>query len=236
MAYQFFIAGTRLPVTPGSFTISIPSRNETVTLINDGDINILKKRGLKEFSFEMYLPYVKYPFASYTSGYENTDGTVNDIIPPIQYLILLQNLKSDKLPFQLDIYRELPTGQDTWFTNETVTLEDYEVLEDAENGCDVVVSINLKEYVHYATQKVVLSADGLTYLTIRNTGKKVNRIVQAREGDTLTSLLLREFGYCDSELMSRIWNLNSNTFVTLDSGAELIGELPEGMSIRLVEV
>ena len=238
MAYQFFIAGTRLPVTPGSFTISIPSRNETVTLINDGDINILKKRGLKEFSFEMYLPYVKYPFANYTSGYENDDGTVSDIIPPIQYLILLQTLKSDKLPFQLDIYRELPSrkGGSTWCTNETVTLEDYEVTEDAENGCDVVVSINLKEYVHYATQKVVLSADGLTYSTIRNTDKKVNRIVQAREGDTLTSLLLREFGYCDSELMTRIWNLNSNTFVTLDSGAELISELPEGMSIRLVEV
>ena len=236
MAYQFFIAGTRLPVTPGSFTISIPSRNETVTLINDGDVNILKKRGLKEFSFEMYLPYVKYPFASYTSGYENSDGSVSDIIPPIQYLILLQNLKNDKLPFQLDIYRELPTGQDTWYTNETVSLEDYEVLEDAENGCDVVVTVNLKEYVHYATQKVVLSEDGLTYSTIRDTDKKVNRIVQAREGDTLTSLLLREFGYCNSELMTRIWNLNSNTFVSLDSGGALVSELPEGMSVRLVEV
>ncbi len=237
MAYQFFIAGTRLPVTPGGSTISIPSRNETVTLINDGDINILKKKGLKEFSFEVYLPHVRYPFASYTSGYENADGTVSDIIPPLQYLQLFEKLKDDRLPFQLDIYRELPSrkGGNTWCTNETVALEDYEVVEDAENGCDVVVNINLKQYVHYRTQKVVLSEDGLTYSTVRDTDRKVNRIVQAREGDTLTSLLLREFGYCDSELMTRIWNLNSGTFVDPDGGA-LISTLPEGMSIRLVEV
>lgn len=238
MAYQFFIAGTRLPVTPGSFTISIPSKNETVTLINDGDINILKKRGLKEFSFEMYLPYVKYPYAHYTSGYENDDGSVSDIIPPIQYLILLQNLKDDKLPFQLDIYRELPSrkGGNTWCTNETVSLEGYEVLEDAENGCDVVVTINLKEYIHHATQKVILSDNGLTYTTIRDTNKKVNRIVQAREGDTLTSLILREFGYCNSDLLTKIWNLNSDTFVTLDSGGLISTALKEGTSIRLTEV
>ena len=35
--------------------------------------------------------------------------------------------------------------------------------------------------------------------------------------------------------MTRIWNLNSGTFVDPDGGA-LISTLPEGMSIRLVEV
>ena len=237
MAYNFFIAGTHLPVTPGSFNISIPSRNETVTLINDGDINILKKKGLKEFSFEVYLPYVKYPFASYTSGYENADGTVSDIIPPLQYLQLFEKLKNDRLPFQLDIYRELPSrkGGNTWCTNETVSLEDYEVTEDAENGCDVVVSINLKQYVHHSTQRVVLSADGITYQTIRSTDKKVNRIVRAREGDTLSSLILREFGVCTAELMDRIWRLNSDVFAA-DENGRLTNEFIEGTAIRLVEV
>lgn len=234
MAYYFFMAGTYLPVTPGSFNISIPSRNETVTLINDGDINIIKKRGLKEFSFEAYLPYVKYPFANYTSGFDNRDGTRSDIIPPIEYLILFQTLKADKLPFQLDIYRQLPSGETTWNTNETVTLEDYEVLEDAENGCDVVVSVNLKEYVHYATQRVVLSEDGLTYHTVRDTTKKVNRIVQAREGDTLNTLLLRECGYCDSELLNRVWRLNSDDLVSVEG--EFVLNLHEGQRIQLTEV
>lgn len=236
MSYKYYMAGTLLPVPPSKFTISIPSRNETVTLINDGDINILKKKGLKEFDFEVLLPYVKYPFANYTSGYENKDGTVDSIIPAIKYLALFQKLKDDKLPFQLDIYRELPGGKQTWTTSETVSLENYEVLEDAEEGFDVKVSINLKEYKHYATQKVVLSENGLTYSTVRNSDKKVNRIVQARKGDTLTSLLLREFGYCNSELLTRIWNLNSNTFTSFSGEGEFIIKLREGMSIQLTEV
>lgn len=238
MAYQYFIAGTLMPVPPEKFTISIPSKNETVTLINDGDINILKKKGLKEFDFEVLLPYVKYPFANYTSGYENADGEVESIIPAIEYLALFQKLKDDKLPFQLDIYRELPNGKQTWTTNETVSLEDYEVLEDAKNGCDIVVSINLKEYKHYATQKVVLSEDGLTYSTVRETNKVVNRIVQVRAGDTLPALLQREFGYSDGTLITKIVKLNWNTLKSYNdkNPDAFITTVYEGMMLRMTEV
>lgn len=235
-AYQFFMAGTKLPVTPGSMKISIPSRNETVTLIDDGDINILKQKGLKEFEFEIYLPAVKYPFADFTSGYEKNRLERTEIIPPAQYLDIFQKLKDDKLPFQLDIYRSLPYGN-SWATNETVAIEDYDVIEDTDNGYDVVVNMSLKQYKYYATQKVVLSEDGLTYTTVRDTTKKYNRIIQCREGDTLTTVARREFGYSDVPLIMKLFELNKDTITA--SNAELPGfrtTLHAGMTLRLTEV
>lgn len=228
MSYKYFMAGTQLPVPPSNFTISIPSRNETVTLINDGDINILKKKGLKEFEFDMYLPQVNYPFADYFGG--------GSKIPPLLYLQLLEKLKDDKLPFQLDIYRELPTGEQTWTTNETVSLEDYTVTEDAENGFDVSVSVKLKQYRHYSAQKVVLSDDGLTYSTIRDTDKKINRVIVCRAGDTINSVLMREFGYVNNDLIQKILKLNNKTLQTNITGSsDLIVVLKEGMLLKMQE-
>ena len=60
--YDFYFGEFRLPVTPASLKITTPSKNETVTLINDGEINIVKKQGLREISFSFMLPYQKYPF------------------------------------------------------------------------------------------------------------------------------------------------------------------------------
>lgn len=245
MAYYFFMAGTMLPVAPSEFTISIPSKNETVTLIDDGDASILKDRGLKEFDFEMYLPQVKYPFASYTSSYasktvdvDTTTATVetrpsSNIIPPLEYLILLQRLKEDKLPFRLDIYRELPTGEKTWTTNETVSLEDYTVTESTDNGFDVVVSVKLKEYRQFATRKVVLSEDGLTYHTERASYKQINRIIQARENDTLDSICMREYGYVSVKLKADIYELNRATFESYNNDGASARMVHAGMMLKM---
>lgn len=232
--YSFYIAGTKIPVNPSSFTISVPSQNTTVSLADDSTLSILRASGLKTFEFTMYLPQVRYPFADYTSGFVSSAGVVDGIIPPIQYLALLQTLKADKLPFQLDIYRSLPSGKGTWDTNETVSLEDYTVTEDAENGFDVSVDVTLKQYVHNATQKVTLSDDGLTYTVVRDTAKTVNRVIQAREGDTIHSIALRELGSDSSDVITQLYKLNYDTFAAYNNKA---GTLPltvhAGMPIKL---
>ena len=60
--YDFYFGEFRLPVTPASLTVKTPSQNKTVTLINGGEINIVKDQGLREISFSFMLPYKKYPF------------------------------------------------------------------------------------------------------------------------------------------------------------------------------
>ena len=46
-------------------------------------------------------------------------------------------------------------------TNITVCLESYEIIESAENGSDINVSITLKEYKEYGTKKLTIK-NGIT--------------------------------------------------------------------------
>ena len=54
--YQFYMDGVLLPVTPKSMTLKISNQNETITLINEGEVNIAKLPGLSKISFEALLP------------------------------------------------------------------------------------------------------------------------------------------------------------------------------------
>lgn len=209
MAYKFYIAGTQLPVPPGEFEIVYNNKNERMTLADGSEINIIRKPGIKDFGMgEILLPAVPYPFAEYPTNFEQKDGTVKNFIPPIQYLELFRTLKTERLPFQLDIYRELPTGEDTYYTNETVTLEDYSARESAENGFDVVVSLKFAEYKQFGTQYVELSEDGISYKTVRADDKRINRVVQAQKGDTLIDIAKREFGAVNQELIDYLYVIN----------------------------
>lgn len=53
------------PVTPEKISIKINGNNKTVNLINEGEINILKKAGLTDIEFEAEIPQVKHPYAVY---------------------------------------------------------------------------------------------------------------------------------------------------------------------------
>ncbi len=44
--YDFYLDKCLLPVTPPKLTIKINNTNKTITMIDDGEINILKKAGL----------------------------------------------------------------------------------------------------------------------------------------------------------------------------------------------
>ena len=81
--YDFYFGTIRLPVTPAELTITTPSKNETVTLINDGEINIVKKQGLKEISFSFMLPHQKYPFVKSQDDENMTKSIVSSGIGAI---------------------------------------------------------------------------------------------------------------------------------------------------------
>ena len=119
--YKFFLGGTLFPVTPSKLTIKTKNTNKTVTLINEGDVNILKTPGLKEISFELLLPFQEYDFLA-TSSFKK----------PKRYLNKLNFLKINKKPFQFIVKRP-----GSFKTNLKVTLEDLTITEDAKEGLDV---------------------------------------------------------------------------------------------------
>ena len=115
------------PVTPEKISIKINGNNKTVNLINEGEINILKKAGLTDIEFEAEIPQVKHPYAV---------------------------LKTGKKTFQFIVCRKTPVGKKLLNTNMKVSLEDYKISEDAKNGFDFKVKFNLKQYRDYGTKTV----------------------------------------------------------------------------------
>ena len=201
MAYAFFMAGTQFPIPPDKINTKINSQNTTVTLINEGEVNLIKSPGLTDISFDLLLPMFNYPFASYPNGFHDAHW----------YLEILEYLKASEQPFQLDIYREYPTGVQTHHTNVTVTLEDYQITEDAEeNGFDIVVSVELKTYKYFGVKILRLSDDGSTYTVERYDAKSSARITEAYGDEDLYDVCMREFGYCDTTLLERIYAMNKD--------------------------
>lgn len=148
MAYYFMLDTFPLPIPPSALTIKTPSMNKTVTLINDGEINIPKNQGLREISFEFLIPAVqKYPFATYHLGMLNASA----------WILLLKYAKSEAIPFPFTVARMTPGGQFNYFTSIVVLIEDVEFKENAsEYGLDTMCSITLKEYKPYGTKRVKL--------------------------------------------------------------------------------
>lgn len=188
--YNFFIDEIQLPVTPSKMTTQINNQNKTITLMNEGEVNILKKPGLTDIEFEALLPNVQYPFAIYPNGFK----------PATYYLEKIKQLKVSKEPFQFIINRMLP-GYRLFDTNMTVSLEDYKILENADEGFDVVVSISLKQYLPYGNKRLNIqtsTSNEIKKVTIINqrptTGKKIPKTVVVKKGDTLWAIAKRELG------------------------------------------
>ncbi|MFR4520310.1 MAG: peptidoglycan-binding protein LysM, partial [Fusobacterium sp.] len=180
--YLCYIDGILMPVAPSKINTKIKNKNRTITLINEGEANILKSAGLQEISFNMMIPAYKYPFALYLGGI---------FLPISYYLEILDRLKNSKKPFQLIIIREGVLGALGFDTNLKVSLEDYQILEDAGNGRDITVSIKLKQYQE-KTKTVVRIATAVGGGTVkyilekvRDSSKLIEKTYKVKEGDTL---------------------------------------------------
>lgn len=147
MAYDMYLDKMLLPVTPSKLNIKVANKNSTMVLINDGEINVLKKAGLTEVSFTALLPQTKYPFAVYKNGFQKADA----------FLDQLEAMKVSQKPFQFIVSRRFPQGNKLFDTNLKVSLEDYKIIEDADNGFDVNVEIKLKQYRDYQTKTVAIT-------------------------------------------------------------------------------
>ena len=145
--YDFYLGKCLLPIAPPKLIVKINNANETVTLVNEGEINILKKAELTDIEFECRIPQEMYPFAIYKSGFRSAD----------YFLDYFESLKTGARPFKFIVCRRRPTGKRLFDTNIKVSMEDYRIEEDAENGFDVLVKIKLKQWRDYGTKTVNIS-------------------------------------------------------------------------------
>lgn len=209
--YSFYIDGELLPVTPSKIQTKISNNNKTMTLINDGEINIPKKPGLIEIDFEALLPQINYPFAVYNNGFKNAEFFIEK----------LKSLKSSQNPFQFIILRSLPSGKLLFDTNIRMLLEELSIKEDASNGFDIVVQIKLKQYKEFGTKVISLKNTAKSTLkninhksksikkvinSSREVSKSISKTYTVSNNDTLWTICKKELG--DGSRYKEIAKLN----------------------------
>ncbi len=190
MAYHFYMGKMLCPIAPSKLQLKIKGQNKKLTLINEGEINILKNPGLTEITFDLLLPNVKYPFATYKSNFQNAKYFLDE----------LEKMMIERKPFQFIVTRNLPNGNALFGTNMKVSLEDYTIKEDSKEGFDVVVSIKLKQYKEYGTKVCNISNNNKVSTQTQRTTESSpapttkNKTYTVVKGDTLWAIAKKFYG------------------------------------------
>ena len=108
------------------------------------------------------------------------------------YLNKLEEWKKSKKAVPFSLKRKKP-GEPLYDTSMQVTIESYEIIEDAEQGFDVKVKLSMKEYRDWSAKK-------------REKTKRVSRTCVTKKGDTLMKIARRELN--DGKRWEAIYTLN----------------------------
>ena len=228
--YWVFLDVIPLPVSPEKIEITVPNLNKTVTMVDQGEINIIRGKGLKEINFDMLVPSYKYPFANYSFGSFSTS----------QIIARLEYLKEAGKPVYFIVTR-CRNNKPAWWTNIKVSIEDFTVTEDANNGTDVIISINLKEYREYSTKMAIVTkkADGTVTAKFDNPrsivgniaptanltktieGGKTIKKITIDAGKTLYNTMKTTFGSTDASLFDKLKSLNNNIKNVIETTKEI---------------
>lgn len=216
--YQTYIGTMLFPITPGKLTVKINGNNKVLTLINEGEVNLIKSPGLTDITTEFILPAItEYPFATYIDGFQN----------PKYYLDYLEELKQSDQPTTFKMLRSSPNGSELlWDTNISVTIENYDIVEDAEDqGMDIVVKVFMREYKEWGAKKLVVKKTKKKKTKKKSATKKKKRKTKStaktytvKQGDTLYTIAKKQLG--SESKQAAIYKLNKST---MDSAAKKHG-------------
>lgn len=183
MSYACYLGGVELP-TPAKLTVKVKNKNKTLILLNEGEINFLRTPGLSEIVLPLTLPML--------TGSRS----------PAYYLSALERLKTSKTSTQFILVRVSPDGRTLFDTNMRVSVEDYNIVEDAKEGLDVSVDVNLKQWRDYGTKtvKVEQPAESTQVQTVSVEKERdastapTAKTYTVKAGDTLWALAAKYYG------------------------------------------
>ncbi len=204
--YLFYLEDLELPITPSRLEVKINNLNETITLLEEGEVNILKQPGLSDIKFEFLIPQTKYPFVLREPN-------------PTSYLQKLEDLKNSRYPFQFIIYRVASMGKPLFDSNFKVSLEDYSIVEDANEGLDLRVSVNLKQFRDYSFHVIPIDPPTSTVTTtqLRSTYSAPQIKIYTVKSDTETLWNIAKQYLGDGERWIEIYDLNRDTVANPNS-------------------
>ena len=222
--YMMLIGNTIVPVTPDNITTKYKGQNETVELVDGSVINKLNPPGLATYSFTLLLPkQTNLPFANRLwTPYSNEKV---EHMEQDYYLNYFYDIFKNSKVVLLTIWRTAIGGM--WdmgtegvdisgngiITSKSVTIESYEVEEDAEDGLDIKLDLELQEYIGYGTQTFKYTENtetGTTTATTEKTRETDNKEISAtytvKSGDCLINICKSQLG--DANKWKEIAELN----------------------------
>jgi len=114
----------QLPIVPPDFKIPSPVSNEVFTTINQGDIKLLGRRGLKSLTIDSFFPSKVYPFSRNNKYfgweyYEIIEGWIDKRMPirlimsntPINMLMTIENFEPGLQDGSGDVYYSLSLSE-----------------------------------------------------------------------------------------------------------------------------
>lgn len=152
--YYVYLDKCLLPIAPSRIICEYGSLNQSVQVIDGGEINILNDPKLTEVQLDFIIPQRDYPFK--INSYANKSACY--------YTEYLQRLKELKKPFQFIVSRSRPDGRYLYSTNIKVSMEDYTLKEDADNGMDISAHVRLKQYRDHGIKRVKISSLGTVHI------------------------------------------------------------------------
>jgi LysM repeat protein len=203
MAYEVYVDDMRLPLPPEKIPVKYSGQNKTVNLINGEEINLVKSFGLAEISIDVIIPQMDYPCAVWDGSIDSAED----------FLERLQELKDGQSPFEFTVIRQGMGGNSLFDTSMDVTMEDYKVTDDVNEGLDLIVSLTMKEYKSYGTKimNFIIDEEKQEIESGQQEGERQGELPPVKsytvaKGDCLWSIAKKQLG--NGSRWQEIHNLN----------------------------
>lgn len=150
------------------------------------------------------MPNSRYSFAIYKNNFQTAK----------YFLEELEKLKTKMMPFQFIISRKMPSNKILFDTNMKVSLEEYTITEDANEGFDVKVKIKLKQYKEYSTKTMKITIKQYKpvatnpIVTRSTTTAPKTRTYTVKKGDCLWKIAKKYYGKGNQYM--KIYNANKS--------------------------
>lgn len=127
-----------IPVLPSKLNVSSPGKNEKLTVLETGEILVLRKKGLRTVSWDSFFPANSAPY---------TTGQVKD---PVSIVKAIQKARDTQKPI-----RFLITGTDL-DCNIRMGVDSFDYEERSGELGDFYYSIKLVEWKDYSPKRIIL--------------------------------------------------------------------------------
>jgi len=198
-----------LPVMPETLTVKRSLDSSEKTVLELGNVNILKGAKLRQISFSSFFPVQRIPAV----------GARQKIHEPLWYVQKLRGMMESRKPL-----RFILLGQDL-DVNTQMSVENFEYSESYGAVGNIDYKLTLKEWVDYSPRKVTIRQNKAVTGSKKRSGqpktapadKAVKYTVKA--GDSLWSICQKNYG--DGSLYDKLYQANRSVISSMnDSSAD----------------